>query len=473
MEIITFLLFLNILNSMGYSLINPLFPILGRECGLSDALIGWVISAYSLASFLITPFIPYLSQRFTRLKVLFFSTFFVASCTILYAFLYYLSSFYSLIIWAFIIRIIHGFSSGIVFTLVYSLTISLSNKDSTQKNLGYLELGLCFGISCGPLIASIFYKIGGYSLPFYVSGIFLYLSVYLTNKIGKEKINSKDNDDENKESPPFFKFLYSTEILVILGSFYIILISGTFYLPCLSNYLIQKYNFSVSLSSLFFIIPTIFYITILQLLDIISKRLGLYLTSSIGLLITSLGCFLLAPIIGIINNIFFLIIGFGLIGAGQAPVFIPLLIALSKCIIRMEKNLDELTANDIATSLNNVFVAIGEFSGPIIGGYITTFFGFNYCCFLVSLIILLYFGIFTYYFYNQIINKVQDNEELLENKEDKEIININKFRQSFTNYKRLYFLNINGKNGKKRKYTFNLDRNENENRDSLYSSLTK
>ena len=86
----------------------------------------------------------------------------------------------------------------------------------------------------------------------------------------------------------------------------------------------------------------------------------------------------------------------------------------------MEKNLDELTANDIATSLNNVFVAIGEFSGPIIGGYITTFFGFNYCCFFVSLIILLYFGIFTYYFYNQIINKVQDNEELLESGRDKE-----------------------------------------------------
>ena len=219
MEITTFLLFLNILNSMGYSLIDPLFPILGRECGLSDALIGWVVSAYSLANFLITPFIPYLSQRFTRLKLLYFSTFFVASCTILYAFLYYISSFYSLIIWAFLIRTIHGFSSGIVFTLVYSLTISLSNKDSTQKNLGYLELGLCFGISCGPLIASIFYKIGGYPLPFYVSGFFLYLSVYLTNKMGKEKINSKDNDDENRESPPFFKFLYSTEILVILGSF--------------------------------------------------------------------------------------------------------------------------------------------------------------------------------------------------------------------------------------------------------------
>jgi len=473
MEITTFLLFLNILNSMGYSLIDPLFPILGRESGLSDALIGWVISAYSFANILITPFIPYLSQKFTRLRLLYFSTFSVASCTILYAFLYYISSFYSLIIWAFLIRIIHGFSSGIVFTLVYSLTISLSNKDSTQKNLGYLELGLCFGISCGPLIASIFYKIGGYPLPFYVSGIFLYLSVYLTNKMGKEKINSKDNDNENKESPPFFKFLYSSEILIILGSFYIVLISGTFYLPCLSNYLIHKYNFSVSLSSLFFIIPTIFYIIILQLLDVISKRLGLYLTSSIGLFITSLGCFLLAPIIEIFNNIFFLIIGFGFIGAGQAPVFIPLLIALSKCIIRMDKNLDELTANDITTSLNNVFVAIGEFSGPIIGGYISTFFGFNYCCFWVSLMILLYFGIFTYYFYNEIKNKGQDNEELIENDGDKKIINIDNFRQSFINYKKLYFLDINGNSGKKRKYTFNLEGNENENRNSLYSNLTK
>jgi len=139
----------------------------------------------------------------------------------------------------------------------------------------------------------------------------------------------------------------------------------------------------------------------------------------------------------------------------------------------MDKNLDELTANDITTSLNNVFVAIGEFSGPIIGGYISTFFGFNYCCFWVSLMILLYFGIFTYYFYNEIKNKGQDNEELIENDGDKKIINIDNFRQSFINYKKLYFLDINGNSGKKRKYTFNLEGNENENRNSLYSNLTK
>ena len=414
MEIITILLFLNILNAMGYSLIAPLFPILGRESGFNDALIGWIISSYSVANTLVTPFIPSLCQKYTRLKILYFSTFSVATCTVCYSFLYYISSsYYGLLLCAILIRIINGFSSGIVFTLIYSLTISLSDKEKVQKSLGYLELGLCFGTSCGPLIASIFYRIGGYPLPFIVLGLILYISVYLTNKIGKEKINSKQSD-ENKKDLPFFKFFYFSEILFILGCFFFCMISCTFYLPSLTNYLIQTYNFSVSVASLFFIVPTIFYITCLQFLDLVSKKLGLYGTSSLGLLIISLGSFFCAPIIQMFNNIFFLIIGFGLLGAGQAPVFIPLLLALSKTILKLETNMDELTANDIATSLNNIFVAIGEFSGPVIGGSITSYLGFNYCCFFVSIFIFIYFILFSFYFYNEIISKFKNNDKLLE-----------------------------------------------------------
>ena len=321
MNITTILLILNILNSMGYSLLAPLFPTLGKEKGLSDALIGWVISGYAISSTIITPFIPLLVQKFSRAKVLYFSTFSVATCTILYSFLYYISSFYLLLIIAFIIRIIHGGSSGMVFTLIYSLTISLSDKEKIQKSLGYLELGLCFGASCGPLIASIFYKIGGYPLPFLVLGLFLYLSVYFSNKIGRENINSKENENDKKEDLPFFKFFRNNEILIILGCFLITMISDTFFLPCLTNYLIQKYKFSVSIASLFFIIPTIFYVIVLQLLDFISSKIGLYGTSCLGLLLTSIGSFLLAPLISILNNIFIFVIGFGLIGTGEAHFY--------------------------------------------------------------------------------------------------------------------------------------------------------
>ena len=97
MNITTILLILNVLNAMGYTLLSPLFPILGKSNGLSDALIGWVISAYAISNTIMAPFIPLLVQKFTRAKVLYFSTFSVATCTILYSFLYYISSFYLLL----------------------------------------------------------------------------------------------------------------------------------------------------------------------------------------------------------------------------------------------------------------------------------------------------------------------------------------------------------------------------------------
>ena len=86
------------------------------------------------------------------------------------------------------------------------------------------------------------------------------------------------------------------------------MIAGTFYLPCIANYLINIYKFSVSTASLFFMIPKIFYVTILQLLDCISSKIGLYGTSSLGLFLTALGGFLIAPLISILNNIFILLL---------------------------------------------------------------------------------------------------------------------------------------------------------------------
>ena len=474
MKVTIILLLLNILNSMGYSIIAPLFPTLGKRNGLNDGLIGLIISSYSISGFLCTPFIPLMVQKFGRIKLLYISTFFVASCTILYSFLYYISSFYGLIITASIIRVINGCFSGIVFTLVYSLTISLSEKEHTQKTLGYLELGFCFGSSCGPLIASIFYKIGGYRLPFLALGLFLYLSVYLTSKIGEDKNVPNKKGNENKKNLPFFKFFCYWEIIFILGSLIIAVLCGTFYLPSLTNYLVERYGFSVSMASLFFIISIIFYVIFLQFLDLVSKKIGLYGTASLGLFISFLGAFFLSPIIPCINNIYTLIIGFGLLGTGQAPIFIPLLIALSKEIQKIEPGINELVANDIATSVNNVTFSVGKFSGPIIGGYITDALGFNYCCFFISLFILIYYVAFNYYFYQEILNKTRNKGELLNekiNNEINDITNINKLHMSFIIYDKLCFNDNMILN--KRQNSADFGRKNHLDKISLYSNLTQ
>ena len=134
--------------------------------------------------------------------------------------------------------------------------------------------------------------------------------------------------------------------------------------------------------------------------------------------------------------------------------------------------MDELTANDIATSLNNIFVAIGEFSGPVIGGSITSYLGFNYCCFFVSIFIFIYFILFSFYFYNEIISKFKNDDKLLESNDNEQIKDIKNFHSSFINYGKLFLENSKEK-VRKRKYTFNNEENkENAHRNSLYSNLT-
>ena len=102
---------------------------------------------------------------------------------------------------------------------------------------GLYWLGLSLGTSSGPLFASLFYKLGGYKLPFIALGIFLYISVYLTKVLEKENI---DKSDEIKENPSFFNYLTNINIILIFGSFALSMISFTYFFPCLSNHFNEK-----------------------------------------------------------------------------------------------------------------------------------------------------------------------------------------------------------------------------------------
>ena len=169
---------INMFSGMGYSLVSPLFPSLGEKDHLSEELLGWIISAYSIAGTILTPFVPKLIKKYSRINLLCISAFFEATCTLLYGFLIYINSFPVLITIIFILRIIHGCCSAIIGTLVYSLTISLAEEDELQISLGNLEIAWSLGTATGPIFASVCYNFGGYSLPFFPFGnfvVFFYL----------------------------------------------------------------------------------------------------------------------------------------------------------------------------------------------------------------------------------------------------------------------------------------------------------
>lgn len=429
MKITIILFFMNTFSGMGYSILAPLFPSLGTKEGLSESLIGWIISIFAMSNTLITPFTPYLCKKFGRIKLLYFSTFCEATCTILYGFLILIKSVNLLIIIIFIIRIIHGCCCGIIGTLVYSLTISLSSKDETKKALGNLEIGWCIGSTCGPVFASVFYKLGGYPLPFVALGLFMYISVYLAIQVGHEKTES---DEEIEGDPEIIKYLKYCDINMIIGGLIFGIVGQTFYFPCLTNHLGKKYHLSVSVSSLFFVIQAVAYFLAVQYLDKTTKIFGLYGTSCLGLTITALGVLMIYPFPPFPKSLIIIVIGCVLIGGGDVPIFIPGIILLSRNIKRIDPNIDALTANDLSSAINNLAFAIGDFIGPIIGGFLSTHFGFKYCCLIISVIICLYCIFFLVYFYKYILlhfhkyegGKLDDAFDNNMNKDDeKELIN--------------------------------------------------
>ena len=411
---------INMFSGMGYSLVSPLFPSLGQKDHLSEELLGWIISAYSIAGTILTPFIPHIIKKISRIKLLCISAFFEASCTFLYGFLIYINSFNILIPIIFILRIIHGSCSAIIGTLVYSLTISIIEEDELQISLGNLELAWSLGTSSGPLLASFCYNFGGFSLPFFFFCILLYCSVYFANGIHSEKLNTNKEADEE---PPFAKMLVYPMIFIIIAGFIGGMIVNSFYYPCLTNHLFNNYGLTIRSSSLFFVIPTIAYIFILQFLDSLTPKFGLYLIYIIGSLLLSFGSLFLYPCPPIPNKLIFIIIGFLINGVGSAPVFIPGLILLSKNIRIVDQNIDELTANDISSAINNFTIDVGEFIGPIIGGFFTSRYNFKICCYIIFCINITINAIFFLYFFKNIKDDIRNIN--LSRKNNKEIIDNN------------------------------------------------
>lgn len=458
MNAITLLFFMNMFSGIGYAIMAPLFPSLGKKFEMNEALIGWILSTYAISNCIITPFIPALCKYFTRIKILYFATFCEATCTFSYAFLQYISSENILLIIVFSIRTIHGICSAFIATLVYSITCSLANETEIEKALGNIEIGLSMGTSSGPVFASIFYHIGGYPLPFIALGTFLYISVYLTKIISKENIDS----DEVEEEPPFFKLLTNLDILVIFTSFVFGMVAMTFYDPCLTYHLNNNYKMSISKASLFFTVPILAYFIILQFLNFFSRNIGYFCSMNIGLFFISIGCYCTYPVTPIPKCLLSVIFGLMFIGLGGAPLYVPGLLALTKAVKR--NKIDEKTANDISSAMNNLSVSIGDLLGPILGGYFTSSFGFKYCCLFISIIMLAFCIAFFLYFLKDIKNDLKS--KLF----SKNLIKENSQIDSFENIKTS--LNIKFKPIKIRKLSFQKNDDINLN-NSLYSSLTQ
>ena len=416
----TIFLIINMLTAIPYALISPLLPTLGKEKDLSEGILGVIISLFPLAVSIFSTIVPILCKKYSRIKLLSLASFFISIVTILYGTLIYIPNRNLLIILVFILRIIHGICGAIISTLIYSLTISFAEKGKTQTSLGRLEIAFSLGSSAGLLISSVFYKIGGYPLPFFVAGFSSFFAFYLALQIN-DKNMKKDDEEKKDDDYNYLKYLKNPEIYSILIGFIVVMINITYFTPCLTNHLNNNYSISVSTASLIFMTPMIPYMIVMQFLDALTGKFGNYLVFIIGVTILGVSSLMIYPVPPLPQSVIVIILGFLICGCGGVPVFIPGLVMLAKNIKKSDKSIDEMSANDIATVLNTLCTEIGDFLGPLLGGYLSEKIGFKLCCLIVSIIVLTYAAIFILFFNAKIKNEIKmiKQEKKSESKTDK------------------------------------------------------
>ena len=288
-------------------------------------------------------------------------------------------------------------SGGIVSTLIYSIGVSLSSSDGIITTLGYLEIAWSLGVSIGPVLASFLYHFGGFSLPFYTIGALFLIIIYFIHILNI-------SDEVNDERPNFFKF-FNLEMFTNFVPTLVFQIAQTYYFPSLTYHLTDKWNLSIEYSSLFFMIGMAAYLIILQILQKILGNFGLILTIFLGQVVIIFGAPFVYPLEFLPQSILSIILGLALLGSSGAFTCVAVIIQYGKIAKTINPSLDDSIYNDIASAVFNLGINVGDFIGPVYGGFVSTNFGFKYSNIYMSIITFIN-CIYFYCYYRRSMNEV-------------------------------------------------------------------
>ncbi|MBD1364078.1 MFS transporter [Mucilaginibacter sp. ZT4R22] len=191
------LVFISVINSMGFGFIVPLLYSYGKKFGVTGQTIGLLTAAFSIAQFFATPVLGSLSDRFGRKPLLAISL--VGTCAS-----FILFGFANSLILLFAARILDGITGGNI-SVAQAMVSDISSPKERAKNFGILGSAFGFGFVIGPAIGGLLSKFGEKVPFFFAAGIAL-IGVLLTVFL-LEETNKRTKDGKSKDKGHSFNFV--------------------------------------------------------------------------------------------------------------------------------------------------------------------------------------------------------------------------------------------------------------------------
>ena len=173
------LIFLTVfIDLVGFGIIIPLTPYLGKQFGADAVQVGWLMSIYSLMQFIFAPIWGKLSDRFGRRPIIMIS---LLSSSLSHLGFAFAQNYLGL----FIFRLLAGIGGGNLAAAMAYMADVTDEKDRS-KGMGLIGAAFGLGFILGPALGGVFGDLGhhlgsapplGGSFPAVVAGLICFLNL--------------------------------------------------------------------------------------------------------------------------------------------------------------------------------------------------------------------------------------------------------------------------------------------------------
>ena len=200
------LVFICVINSLGFGIIVPLLYTFGKKYGITGQSIGLLTAAYSIAQFFATPVLGALSDKYGRKPLLAISL--IGTCI---SFIMFAEA--RGIIMLFAARILDGLTGGNI-SVAQAIISDTSTSADRAKRFGILSSAFGFGFIIGPAVGGLLSKFG-LQVPFYFAAGISFLGVLATLFILKESNPDGRNKEAGKKSNTFASLITALKLPII------------------------------------------------------------------------------------------------------------------------------------------------------------------------------------------------------------------------------------------------------------------
>ena len=374
----------SIINFTGFGMVTPIIPGWAySQLGASLTIAGVIAALFSAVALVARPITSVMGDRLNKKYLLAVALTLNGITTLLYAFV-------PSLLWVIPVRALHGFFFSVSGTIAFALGADYVPKKRMGEGVGYMGMGQIIGMAIGPNIGIFVIERYSYQLCFLVSGAAIVLAGFSVCALRYSKNARISYEISNKVSIKL-RDLVAVELLpnVLFVSLFM-----------LCNGLIVSFLTmigelrSIAGIGTFFVVNSVAVLIARPIIGRITDNKGVKYAVVPGYILTAIAMVL----IGSGYSIVFIIAAAILfaLGAGSSMPAIQ-----ADCLMRLDK-----TRSTVATGTYMIGLDIGMIVGPMLGGLMADFYGFQAT--FNSAGILMLVGFFAYLIYTK--NRRMENE---------------------------------------------------------------